>query len=66
MAELLATQYKHAFTVVSTRKSFQLLAETEEERDDWLQSLRNAIRDTARKQVSFDPQLHGRPQVSDG
>ena len=65
VAELLATQYKHAFTIVSTRKSFQLLAENEEERDDWIRSLKNAIRENQIKHRSFDPQLHGWAQVGD-
>ena len=61
--KLLATQHNHAFTIVSTQKSFQLLAESDKERDDWLQSLKNAIQEHARKYGSFDPQLHYRAQV---
>eukprot|EP00118_Oscarella_pearsei_P004344 m.18415 g.18415 ORF g.18415 m.18415 type:complete len:1513 (+) comp27655_c0_seq3:29-4567(+) len=55
-SELQQTNHQHAFTVVSTRKSFQLVASSEKEKDDWLRDLGQAILDHARRQVSFDAQ----------
>ncbi|XP_068228877.1 FYVE, RhoGEF and PH domain-containing protein 6-like [Palaemon carinicauda] len=48
-----AEDFKNEFSVISTSRSFTLQAKSAEERDAWIQALRDAIEDNASRRSTF-------------
>ncbi|XP_064114383.1 FYVE, RhoGEF and PH domain-containing protein 6-like [Macrobrachium nipponense] len=48
-----AEDFKNEFSVISTSRSFTLQAKSAEERDEWIQALRDAIEDNASRRSTF-------------